>query len=66
MRTFNMAKKQPTYVVLEHEYCGDGVSADYIAFTGTKLQCERFLYSEDHHNPMRLELESEYYADEDE
>ena len=64
MTTFDMAKKQARYIVLENRYCSDGVYADYPVFTGTKLQCERYLYSDNHHNPMRVELRSDYYTDE--
>jgi hypothetical protein len=60
-----MAKKQARYLVLENEYCSDGVYMDIPVFTGTKLQCERYLYSEDHHNPMEVVLRSDYYTDED-
>ena len=61
-----MAKKQARYIVLEEEYLCDGVYMDYDVFTGTKLQCERYLWSENHHNPMRIVLEDEYYAELDE
>jgi len=60
-----MTKKQARYIVLENEYLGDGVRMDYDVFTGTKLQCERFLWSENHHNPMRVVLESDFYTEED-
>ena len=60
-----MTKKQASYIVLENEYLCDGVYMDYDVFSGTKLQCERYLYSENHHNPMRVVLESDYYPDED-
>lgn len=61
-----MAKKQERYIVLEKEYLCDGVYMDYDVFTGTKLQCERYLWSENHHNPMRVMLEAQYYAELDE
>jgi hypothetical protein len=60
-----MPKKQARYIVLENEYLSDGVYMDYEVFEGTKLQCERYLYSYNHHNPMRVVLESDYYTDED-
>jgi hypothetical protein len=58
-----MAKKQARYTVLENRYCSDGIYADYPVFTGTELQCERYLYSDNHHNPMRVVLESDYYTE---
>ena len=65
MRTFDMAKKQERYIVLENRYCSDGVYANYPVLIGTKLQCERYLYSDNHHNPMEVVLRSDYYNEDE-
>ena len=60
-----MTKKQATYIVLENEYLSDGVYSESEVASGTKLQCERYLYGYNHHNPMRIVLESDYYTEEE-
>ena len=59
-----MSKKQERFLVLEHRYCGDGVSASFAIFKGTKLQCDRLLFNNHQYEyPLRI-VPTSYYDEE--
>ena len=62
-----MTKRKERYLVIQHRYLSDGVSAWMEEYLGTELQCKRYVYDcqmsgGDYEGPMTTIFYKEWYG----